>query len=229
MDMVVRCPELPVPGQTIMGSDFAMNPGGKGANQAVAAAKMGARTQLVARLGADVFAQTSCQSFQQVGLGTDFVIMDEKNASGVALIYVDEHGENQIVVAPGANTLLTPADVDAALPVIEQAKVMILQLEIPMETVKHAAELAAKHGTRVILNPAPVRTLPASLLKNTEIIIANETETLVLTGAEEIGMHTAVSACRPLAGRRRTIGIDDAGQARCARHQPSGRDSCSGF
>lgn len=198
MDMVVRCAELPLPGQTVTGSDFAMNAGGKGANQAVAACKLGARTQLVARLGNDVFAEVSRRSFQDVGLGTDYLITDEKAASGVALIYVDENGENEIVVALGANALLTPEDVDQALPAIREAKVMILQLEIPMETVKHAAQLAAENGTKVILNPAPVRKLPASLLKNTTITIANETETLVLTGAEDIGIHTAVNASRPL-------------------------------
>ncbi len=198
MDMVVVCAELPLPGQTVMGSSFVMNAGGKGANQAVAACKLGARTQLVARLGNDVFAEASRRSFQEVGLGTDYLITDENTASGVALIYVDENGENQIVVAPGANQNLTPADVDRALPAIKSAKVMILQLEIPMETVKYAAQLAADNGTKVILNPAPVRKLPASLLKNTTITIANETETLVLTGAEEIGIHTAVNASRPL-------------------------------
>ncbi len=198
MDMVVVCAELPLPGQTVMGSSFAMNAGGKGANQAVAACKLGARTQLVARLGNDVFAEASRRSFQEVGLGTDYLITDETTASGVALIYVDENGENQIVVAPGANQNLTPADVDRALPAIKSAKVMILQLETPMETVKYAAQLAADNGTKVILNPAPVRKLPASLLKNTTITIANETETLVLTGAEEIGIHTALNANRPL-------------------------------
>lgn len=198
IDMVVRCSELPLPGQTILGSDFAMNPGGKGANQAVAAAKLGATTQLIARLGNDVFAQASCGSFKDTGLGTDFLVRDNDAASGVALIYVDEQGENQIVVAPGANKLLTPADVDNALPVICQAKVMILQLEIPLKTVIHAAKIAHQNGTKVVLNPAPVRTLPAELLANTDIIIANEIETQILTGADEIGMHTAVKACKPL-------------------------------
>ncbi len=198
MDMVVRCAELPLPGQTVMGSSFVMNAGGKGANQAFAACKLGANTQLVARLGNDLFAEASRRSFQEIGLGTDYLITDEDTASGVALIYVDENGENQIVVAPGANINLTPADVDRALPAIQEAKVMILQLEIPMETVKYAAQLAADNGTKVVLNPAPVRKLPSSLLKNTTITIANETETLVLTGAEEIGIHTAVNASRPL-------------------------------
>ena len=198
MDMVVRCSDLPLPGQTILGHDFVMNPGGKGANQAVAAAKLGARTQLVARLGNDVFAEASCRSFCDAGLGIDYVVRDTASPSGVALIYVEEGGENEIVVAPGANKLLRPSDVDAALPAIETAKVMILQLEIPMETVRYAAALAVENKTRVILNPAPVRALPSSLLEKVDIVIANETEILVLTGADDISVHTASSVCRPL-------------------------------
>lgn len=198
MDMVVRCPELPLPGQTILGSDFVMNPGGKGANQAYAAAKLGAKTQLIARKGNDVFADDAQKTFAEVGLGTDFIVRDEDTASGVALIYVDETGENQIVVVPGANENLSPADVDAAREAIESAKVMILQLEIPMETVVHAAQMAVANQTRVILNPAPARPLPAALLEKVDILIANETEILVLTGTSEVGMHTTEAACRPL-------------------------------
>jgi ribokinase len=122
MDMAVRCSELPLPGQTILGSDFVMNPGGKGANQAYAAAKMGARTQLVARVGNDVFADGFCQSYSKVGLGVDYLVRDGQTASGTALIFVDENGENQIVVAPGANTKLSIEDVDAARALIESAK-----------------------------------------------------------------------------------------------------------
>ncbi len=198
MDMVVRCSELPLPGQTILGEGFVMNPGGKGANQAYAAAKLGARTQLVARLGNDLFAEASRRSFCEVGLGSTHVVTDEEAPSGTALIFVDEHGENQIVVAPGANRRLSPADVDAAREVIERAKVMILQLEIPMETVVYAAQMAIENQTKVILNPAPTRALPAALLEKVDVMIANETETMVLTGAEEIGIHTAAKACKPL-------------------------------
>jgi len=198
IDMTVLCPELPLPGQTILGDKFAMNAGGKGANQAVAAAKLGAATQLVARLGNDVFAETSYQSFQSFGLGTDYVVRDEHAPSGVALIFVDEHGENEIVVAPGANMRLTPRDVDAALPAIETAKVMLIQLEIPLETVHHAARLAVQHKTKVILNPAPARILSPALLEKVDILIANETEILVLTGADDLDTSTAAAACRPL-------------------------------
>jgi ribokinase len=181
-----------------MGEDFATTPGGKGANQAVAASKCGAKTQLVARLGNDMFASLSCESFFSAGLGTDYLMTDEATASGVALIFVDEQGENEIVVAPGANMRLTPQDVEAALPAIETAKVMILQLEIPMETVLRAAELAIAHKTKVILNPAPARILPPALLAKVDVLVANETEILVLTGAEDVSVSTAAAACRPL-------------------------------
>ncbi len=198
MDMTILCHELPVPGQTILGHDFTMNPGGKGANQAVACAKLGAATQLVARLGHDVFAQASCASFGGAKLMTEYLVRDEATASGVALIFVDEDGENQIVVAPGANMRLTPADVEAALPAIESAQVMILQLEIPMETVLRAAQLAVENRTRVILNPAPARQLPPELLEKVDILVANETEIMVLTGAHDMDTPTASRACQPL-------------------------------
>lgn len=198
IDMTVRCRELPLPGQTIMGEDFVTTPGGKGANQAVAAAKCGARTQLVARLGNDLFAEVSCSSYKDAGLGTDFLVRDTNTASGVALIFVDGNGENEIVVAPGANMRLTPEDVEAARPSIESAKVMILQLEIPMETVLRAVELAIENQTKVILNPAPARILPAALLQKVDILVANETEILVLTGADDVNVSNAAAACRPL-------------------------------
>ena len=198
IDMTVRCRELPLPGQTILGQDFVTTPGGKGANQAVASSKCGAKTQLIARLGNDMFANLSCDSFAQAGLGIAYLVHDEDTASGVALIFVDNNGENEIVVAPGANMRLTPADVEAALPIIKDAKVMILQLEIPMETVLRAVELAVEHKTRVILNPAPARILPAALLEKVDVLVANETEILVLTGADEVNVSNAAAACRPL-------------------------------
>lgn len=198
IDMTVRCRELPLPGQTILGEDFVTTPGGKGANQAVAAAKCGAKTQLVARLGNDLFAEASCASYKAAGLGTDYVVNDEGTASGVALIFVDHRGENEIVVAPGANMKLRPQDVEAARPIIESAKVMILQLEIPMETVLRAVELAIENQTKVILNPAPARILPAALLNKVDILVANETEVLVLTGADDVNVSNAAAACKPL-------------------------------
>ena len=198
MDMTVRCRHLPIPGQTILGDSFVTNPGGKGANQAVASAKCGAKTQLVARVGNGMFVPRFIESYNRVGLKYDFMIRDSSTPSGTALVFVDEDGENMIVVAPGANLKLSPADVDAAASVIAGAKVMILQLEVPLETVVHATELAKKHGLKVILNPAPVRTLPPALLENVDIIVANEVEVAILTGADEVNTSNAAQAVRPL-------------------------------
>jgi ribokinase len=198
MDMTVRCRDLPIPGQTILGDSFVTNPGGKGANQGAAAAKLGARTQIVARVGNGMFVPRFFQSYDRVGLGHDFVIRDPEIPSGVALVFVDGEGENMIVVAPGANMRLTPTDVEAAHELIEGAKVLIMQLEIPLETVIHTARLAKKSGTTVILNPAPVRPLPQELLENVDIIVANEVEVMILSGAKEVDTSTAAVACRPL-------------------------------
>lgn len=198
MDMTVRCKDLPIPGQTMLGDSFHTNPGGKGANQAVAAAKLGASTQIVARVGNGMFVPRFFESYDKVGLGHEYVIRDPDTPSGTALIFVDDEGENMIVVAPGANLKLTPDDVEAALPVIEGAKVMIMQLEVPMETVIHAARLAKRSGTTVILNPAPVRALPQELLENVDIIVANEVEVMILSGAKDVDTSTAATACRPI-------------------------------
>ncbi|MBW3636053.1 MAG: ribokinase, partial [Armatimonadetes bacterium] len=198
MDMTVRCKDLPIPGQTMLGDSFYTNPGGKGANQAVAAAKLGAKTQIVARVGNGMFVPRFFESYDRVGLGHDFVVRDPETPSGTALIFVDEDGENMIVVAPGANQKLSTADLDAARPVIEGAKVMILQLEVPLETVIYAAKMAKSYGTTVILNPAPVRQLPPELLQNVDIIVANEVEVMILSGAKDVDTSTAAAACRPI-------------------------------
>lgn len=198
MDMTVMCTDLPIPGQTILGSNFHSNSGGKGANQAVASAKLGARTELVARIGDGMFADRFEKSYDGVGLGHQFLIRDPNIASGTALIFVDSEGENMIVVAPGANECLTPADVERARDLIEHAKVLIVQLEIPLETVLHAVTIAKQHGTKVILNPAPVRNLPDELLEKIDYMVANEVETMILAGAGEVDTSTAAQACRPL-------------------------------
>ena len=198
MDMTVRCKHLPIPGQTILGDSFVTNPGGKGANQAFAAALCGATTQLVARVGNGMFVPRFIENYERVGMHHDYLIRDKDTPSGTALIFVDENGENMIVVAPGANLKLTPENVDAALPAIQSAKVVILQLEIPLETVVHAAALAKQNDATVILNPAPIRVLPPALLENVDIIVANEVEIAILTGAGEVDTSTAAQACKPL-------------------------------
>jgi ribokinase len=182
MDLVARAPRIPRPGETIIGGDFHTLPGGKGANQAVAAARLGAQVSMVGRLGQDTFAGSLLDNLTAAGVDHTFVIQDPEAATGVALIMVDDAGQNSIVVASGANMRLSPADVDAAEAAIADADALLLQLESPLETVARAAEVARAHGVRVILNPAPARSLPATLLSLVDVLIPNESETALLTG-----------------------------------------------
>jgi len=182
MDLVARAPRIPEPGETIIGTGFRTAPGGKGANQAVAAARLGAQVSMVGRVGVDAFAGQLLDNIAAAGVDHTFVVQDSEAATGVALIVVDDAGQNSIVVASGANMRLVPADVDAAEAVISSADVLLLQLESPLETVTRAAELAHAHGVRVILNPAPARSLPAALLSIVDVLVPNEGETALLTG-----------------------------------------------
>ena len=161
-DMVVKTSHLPVGGETVLGGDFFMNAGGKGANQAVAAARYGNRVVFVAKTGDDLFGQQVRESMKQDGIVTDYVFVDKEHPSGVALITVNSEAENCIVVASGANAYLTPADIDTAADEIRGANVVLMQLETPIATVAYAAQMAANAGVRVILNPAPAPTRPQS-------------------------------------------------------------------
>lgn len=183
-DMVIRTDRMPRPGETVLGGNFMMNQGGKGANQAVAAAKLGGNTMFVAKVGNDIFGTQTIELLKQVNIDTTHVGISADLPSGVALINVDASGENSIAVASGANAALTPADIDAAEADIAQAALVIMQLETPVETVARAAEVAKRHGVTVILNPAPApkTPLPASLLANVDIIIPNKTEAEAISG-----------------------------------------------
>jgi ribokinase len=186
-DMVVKTSHLPRPGETVLGGKFVMVAGGKGANQAVAAARLGGRVTFVCRLGQDVFGDQSLENFRREGLDVSYIARDAREPSGVALIYVDGSGENEIVVAPGANSKLSPEDVDRAADCLSDCNSVVLQMEVPLETVIHAAQLARDRGARVILNPAPMPAdgLPKSLLRNVDILVPNETETRILLGLDE--------------------------------------------
>lgn len=200
-DMVIRLDRLPRPGETLLGGDFRMAAGGKGANQAVAAARAGARVTLVARVGRDVFGDRAIAGFKREGISTDFVVRDRTAASGVALIFVARDGENCIAVAGGANTRLSPADVRTARAVIARASAVVLQLETPLETVQAAAEIADRAGVRVILNPAPARPLPDTLFRRVSILTPNETEAELLTGVRVTNTAGAAKAADSLLGR----------------------------
>ncbi len=182
MDLVARTHHIPQPGETILGGELHTLPGGKGANQAVAAARLGASVAMVGRVGQDAFAGPLLDNLAAVGVDHTFVSRDPAAATGVALIVVDDAGQNSIVVTSGANMRLQPADIDAAETAVAAARVLLLQLESPLEAVTRAAEVAHTHGVKVILNPAPAQPLPVSLLALVDFLIPNETETALLTG-----------------------------------------------
>ncbi|MDX1613773.1 MAG: ribokinase [Candidatus Promineifilaceae bacterium] len=202
IDLVTRTSRLPEPGETVIGGDLRTVPGGKGANQAVAAARLGASVAMVGRVGDDVFAQQLRDNLAAAGVDLTHVSTDGNAASGAALIAVDDQGQNSIVVAPGANAQLTVSDVEAARESIAAADVLLLQLEIPLPTVQRAAELAHTAGTTVILNPAPAQSLPEPLLSLVDVLIPNESETAVLTDlpAQELDELRAAAAALQAGG-----------------------------
>src|SRR4030095_11507018 len=162
---------FPNPGETIFGTHFDLGWGGKGANQAVAARLCGADVDMVARVGADLFGRATIQNFNDHGIGTEHVRIVEGTSSGVAPIFVDPTGQNRIIVVKGANDRLTPADVDLALPVLKRADCIILQLEIPIETVYYAIGIARQLGTRCLLNPAPAQPLDLTIVAAADYLI----------------------------------------------------------
>jgi len=208
-DMVVKSNRLPAPGETVTGGQFVMVPGGKGANQAVAAARLGAEVTFVAKVGADMFGDEAIEGYRREGILTDLVLRDADLHTGVALILVDDGGENLISVASGANHALTPKDVDAAAERVRMAAVMMIQLEIPMDTVIRAAQLAAKVNVPVVLDPAPAPDGPldAALLEFVTYLTPNETEAQRLTGIEVTDEDSAKAAAEKLldAGARNAI------------------------
>lgn len=197
-DMVIKAAHLPRPGETILGGTFFMNPGGKGANQAVAIARLGAPVTFICKTGSDIFGHQSQQLFEEEGINTSYVFSDSGNPSGVALITVDEKAENCIVVASGANAHLLPSDLAKAEEAVERADLVLMQLEIPMETVCFVADIAWQKGKKVILNPAPAHPLPADLLRHLYLITPNETEAEMITGVKITDESSAGEAARAL-------------------------------
>jgi len=192
-DMIIQAPRIPAPGQTVLGGRFSTAAGGKGANQAVAAARAGAQVTLVARVGDDAFGRQALSGFERDHIDTRFVVRDEQAPSGVASIIVDDHGQNAITVAPGANANLSPRDVARAAKAISAADAVLLQLEIPLDTVRAAIEIACEQNVRVILNPAPACVLPDEMLRGVDVLTPNEIEAGMLTGSE-VGDEAADAA-----------------------------------
>lgn len=196
MDLVVRSPRHPQPGETLLGGDFRTFPGGKGANQAVAAAHVGGIVNMVGRVGADEFGALLLQNLASAGVNAAHVLRDSDAATGVALITVADDGQNTIVVAPGANGRVSPADVQAAYPAFDGASVLMLQLEIPLPAVQRAIDEARRRGLQVILNPAPAQPLEPALLKQVDFLVPNRSELALLTGTDDVerGARTLLDA-----------------------------------
>ena len=182
MDLVIQCEKLPIPGQTITGKSLVQLPGGKGANQAVAAARSGGNVRMIGRVGDDGFGASLRGNLEQESIDCGFVKTVSNCESGLAVIGVEQSGENSIIVIPGANARLTAADVEAASDVIAQSDILLVQLEIPLEAVGAGIAIAKQHGVRTVLDPAPAVSLPNEML-HVDLICPNESEASVLCGS----------------------------------------------
>ena len=199
-DMVVRSERLPRPGESVIGGGFMMAGGGKGANQAVAVARMGHRVIFTAALGRDMFGDAAVSSYQRFGIDTSYIVRKDA-PSGVALIMVDNAGQNSISVALGANNSLSTEDIRGVLEQVEKDDIVLLQLEVPMATVDAAVDIAAAKGARVVLNPAPAAMVSEQTLSKLYLITPNQTEAQTLTGIEVKDEATASLAAQVLCSR----------------------------
>jgi ribokinase len=199
IDMAVKTLRMPDRGETVIGGGFAMVPGGKGANQAVASSRLGCRTCFIGKIGTDLFGDIILRNLEQENVITRYVLRDPSSHSGVALIIIDERGENTIVVAPGANQLLSPEEIASAEEAMEGAKVLITQLEIPLDSVEMAISMAHDKGLTVILNPAPARgDIPSSILEKVDVLTPNKLEASLISGIRVNGPNAAKEAARRL-------------------------------
>jgi ribokinase len=201
VDLTVKLKRLPKPGETIVEGSFSFAYGAKGANQAVAAARLGADLTFVANVGTDDYGTQCIERYLEEGMNADYISRDENHSTAVAFIFVDEKGENAIGVASGANMQLSKDTVDAAKGVIDKHAVMLLQLETPLETNRHAAKLGVEAGLMVVLNPAPAFELDSDMLGLIDVLTPNETEAEILTGIEVADEATANQAAKQLQGK----------------------------
>ena len=199
-DMMIKAEHLPRPGETVLGGSFFMNPGGKGANQAVSIARLGGQIAFICKTGNDIFGYQSQQLFEEEGIDTSYMFSDAKNPSGVALITVDKSAENCIVVASGANADLLPENLSMAERAIDDAEYILMQLEIPIETVEYIAGLSFAKNKKVILNPAPAQVLTKQLLEKLYIITPNETEAELISGVKISDDRSVIEAAKKIAG-----------------------------
>ncbi|GIM45141.1 ribokinase [Collibacillus ludicampi] len=201
MDLVATAQRRPIKGETILGKDFGMVPGGKGANQAVTAAKLGIKTYMVGRLGKDLFTSPILDNLRSEGVVTDFIKVDENSATGIAHISVDAQGDNSIIMVPLANANVNQQDVDEVEELISRSTLLMMQLEIPVETVFYATKVAKRYGIPVILNPAPAQPLPDEMYSYIDYLTPNETETEILTGIKLTDIESAKFAAKELLNR----------------------------
>ena len=203
-DMTVKTVKLPKPGETVLGGESLMGAGGKGANQAVAACRLGTDVTFFCKVGQDLFGNQAIAHYETEGLDASLIKRSDK-PSGIALITVDESGENCIVVAPGANNDITPADIDAIADDIKKSSILLMQLEIPVPAVLRAAQIAYEAGVYTVLNPAPACQLPDEIFRYIKLLVPNRTETATLTGVDphdEESLHKAV-------GMLKSKGVED--------------------
>jgi len=230
MDLMVQVHRMPAPGETLAGGDLLMSPGGKGANQAAAAAKLGVRVAMVGRVGKDAFGPQLIDGQRRFGVNTSHIAIDDTASTGTAIIIVDGRGENSIVLSSGANGRVSPDDVDSAEPLLSEARFLLLQHEIPQPAVARAVHLARKNGVRVVLNPAPARDGIEDIVRLVDVLVPNETEASSLSGVDVTDISSAQRAAGKLLDMGPevviiTLGADGALLATKERtvHQPAER------
>jgi ribokinase len=200
-DMVIKTTRFPQPGETILGGNFFMNQGGKGANQAVTVARLNGDVDFICKTGNDLFGDQSVALFRNEGINTEWIMRDEESPSGIALILIDNSGENSIVVASGANGNLSPEDIEKVSEVVFRSDYILMQLEIPLDTVEYVVNLASSKGKKVILNPAPAADLPQNLFEKIYLITPNKIEAELLSGIKITDRDTTMKAAKSLLDR----------------------------
>ena len=200
-DMVIKTKKLPLPGETIVSGTFLVNPGGKGANQAVAASRLGGSVTFISKRGNDLFGNQSVGLLMREDIETKYIVKDNEHPSGVALITVDDRGRSSSVTAPGSNNFLYPEDINSKIFNKDEFEILLIQLEIPMQTVEFATRLAIENGIKVILNPAPIKEIPEHLFKNIWLITPNVSEAENLTGIKVIDIKSAEKASEAFLGK----------------------------